>query len=405
MSDLVFDKPADVPIADPVKISVDWLKLDPKNPRLVLTPNLSDEEIVVAFYHLSDLKELIQSISENGYMDIEPLIVWLEPGNSKFTVLEGNRRLATILLFRNKKLLDSINGNNENGVSIDLPKLTDGIRSTLEKVTVYRVKNRNDSLQFVGFKHINGTARWPSYAKAKFAADWYDEHRKEKNRREYLSHIAGMIGDNHNTVKRMVFAIYVIEQADKENLFSIYDCWSGRFGFSHLYVALTRSSYMSFLGLDEGWTKYDPEPNPVPEKKLSHLKEILLWIYGSKNDSIKPIIQSQNPDIRKLGEVISRDDSLVLLRATRDLEYAYESVTPEEEVFRNFLVGSERELVKTMKNLNSFDGAEKSLLITAEKIKQHARIIYDTMNKKVRERDEKKFYEDEDESDEESNNE
>ena len=205
MRGLDFNKPDDVPIEEPVEVSVDWLKLDPDNPRLVPSSGLTNEEIVATLYDRSDLKELIQSISENGYMDIEPLIVWLKEGDNKFTVIEGNRRLATISLFRDPKLLECINRDNSNGVSIKLPTIRDEIASTLDTVSVYRVDSRSDSRQFVGFKHINGTAKWTSYAKAKFAADWYEESRKEGNRDEYLPHIAKMIGDNHNTVKRMVF--------------------------------------------------------------------------------------------------------------------------------------------------------------------------------------------------------
>lgn len=386
MSGSEFDKPADVPIGESVEVSVDWLTLDPDNPRLVPSSGLTNEEIVATLYDRSDLKELIQSISENGYMDIEPLIVWLKKGDSKFTVIEGNRRLATISLFRDPKLVESINKNNSNGISIKLPVLSDEHESSLDSVSVYRIESRKESRQFVGFKHINGTAKWTSYAKAKFAADWYKEYREEGNRDEYISHIARMIGDNHNTVKRMVFAIYVIEQADINELFSIEDCWSGRFGFSHLYVALTRASYMRFLGLEVGWAKYDPEPNPVPEDKLDNLREIFLWIYGSKSDSIRPIIESQNPDIKRLGEVISNDRSLVLLRASRNLEYAHASTTPQGDAFKKFLVDSERMLVRTMENMDGYDGSEASLLSTAVRIKEHAEMIYNRMKKKIRER-------------------
>ena len=117
-------------------------------------------------------------------------------------------------------------------------------------MSVYRVASREDARSFIGFKHINGAAKWDSYAKAKFAADWYRDGAVS------LTEIASQIGDKHDTVKRMVNAIYVLEQAQKAEIFRIDDRVNPRFSFSHLYTALSRAPYMEFLGLDSAWARY-----------------------------------------------------------------------------------------------------------------------------------------------------
>ena len=89
-----------------------------------------------------------------------------------------------------------------------------------------------------------------------------------------LSDIAGRIGDKHDTVKRMVNAIYVLEQARVADVFRIDDRWSPRFNFSHLYTALSRAPYMQFLGLDAAWARFDPTPNPVPGDRVDRLTEV-----------------------------------------------------------------------------------------------------------------------------------
>ena len=101
---------------------------------------------------------------------------------------------------------------------------------------------------------------------------------------------------------------------------------------------------------------------------------------------MRPVIESQNPDIKRLGKVISMDRSLVLLRASRNLEYAHDSVTPQGDAFRTFLVDSERVLFRTIENLDGYDGSEESLLDTAARIREHSEVIYTRMTKKIQDR-------------------
>ena len=172
MTNTAIQKPADVPLEDTTKISVDWLKLDRENPRLVgISARTTEESVIAQLYRGEELGELLQSISANGYLDIEPLIVWLDPADQKFTVLEGNRRLAAIRLFREPALVDAIAKNER--LKIGIPEISKAMQASLAEVSVYRVLDRDAARSFIGFKHINGAAKWESYAKAKFAAEWY----------------------------------------------------------------------------------------------------------------------------------------------------------------------------------------------------------------------------------------
>ncbi|WP_338527116.1 ParB/Srx family N-terminal domain-containing protein [Erwinia aphidicola] len=88
------------------KVSPDLLSLDPRNPRLYNGKNFSENaevaDLVKELANSADLEELIQSISENGYLSIEPLIIMLR--KNKYIVLEGNRRLAAIKLLKDPDL-------------------------------------------------------------------------------------------------------------------------------------------------------------------------------------------------------------------------------------------------------------------------------------------------------------
>lgn len=364
-----------IPLKIVTKVPVQWLTLDRLNPRLFLSGGEPKEvEIIERLYRSEDLSELLQSIAANGYLDIEPLVVLKEEEN--LTVLEGNRRLAAIRLFEEPDLPVQIR--RQTGLRVTIPSLPEEFRSTLQEVSVYRVESREDARAFIGFKHINGAARWESYAKAKYAADWY------KKGGTSLEVIASQIGDRHDTIKRMVNAIYVLEQAERAGIFHLSDRASPRFNFSHLYTALSRATYMRFLGLKEAWTQFHPEPDPVPPEKLESLGEVLRWLYGSKGEGVDPVIHSQNPDIRLLGEVLESPEGPSVLRVTRSLTEAHLSTTPANQRFLESLVRARREVREASNNLRGFDGQDQALVGIAEDISETAQAMLARMVRKLK---------------------
>jgi hypothetical protein len=377
MTSTAIKMPIDVPLKDTTKVSVDWLKLDRQNPRLVgISARTTEESIVAQLYRGEELGELLQSIAANGYLDIEPLIVLLDPADQKFTVLEGNRRLAAIRLFREPALVESIAKSER--LKIGMPEISPEALITLEEVSVYRVPDRDDARSFIGFKHINGAAKWESYAKAKFAAEWY------KSGNVSLEAISEKIGDRHDTIKRMVAAIYVLEQSERQSIFSLSDRKITKFNFSHLYTALSRATYMAYLGLETAWSRYDPQPDPVPTDKLDRLREVLVWIYGSKEDNKEPIIQSQNPDIKNLGEALASAEGLHILRAGGTLTEAHASTRPADETLSAALIRARSTLREAANSLRGYDGRDQSLLNIAEDVSETAQTIFDRMRKKYK---------------------
>lgn len=351
------------------------LALDSKNPRLVeIRPDPSDEEIIAHLHTNADLGEITQSIAANGYLDIEPLVV-LEQGDRR-VVLEGNRRLAAIRLLTNPSLADDVRKRTR--VRITVPEMADTHRASLKKVSAYCVPDRAAARSFIGFKHINGAHRWDAYAKAKFAAQWHREGNVS------LDEIARCIGDRHATIKRMVHAIYVLEQAESEKVFRIEDRNTPRFSFSHLYTALARTTYRGFLGLEDTWAQFDPKPNPIPPERLLALGEVLRWIYGSKEDDVRPVIQSQNPDLRILGEVVVNSEALLLLRETGSLRHAADSLEPAGAKFRSALVRARDQLRQALAQLRGYDVHETALLEIAKDNLEAAETIHGRMLAKHR---------------------
>ena len=364
------------------RVPVERLRLDRESPRLAgEAAEASDEWIVARLYRSAVLEELLLSFSANGYLDMEPLVVMAghDADEGGLIVLEGNRRLATLRLLREPGLVRRI-ASAEN-LRISVPAVDDSVRTTFDRVSVYRVASRERARAFMAFKHMKGPAKWDAYRKARFAADWYRAGGADGGA---LEQIAAAIGDRHDTVRRMVSAIYVLEQAEREGLFDIEDRGTPKFAFSHLYAALSRSQYAEYLGLGWGWVRHGPMPNPVPREKFDELRKLLVWLYGSKSDDARPVVEMLNPDIRRLGDVLANVEARNVLEQTRDLAEAYASTESVDRRFASSLLRARETIGDAGGSLRAYDGKDKSLLHLAEDVKEAADSVYLSMAKKRR---------------------
>ena len=365
------------------KVPVERLRLDRRNPRLIgEDEKASDEAIIARLYRSAALDELLQPISTNGYMDIESLIVICgrDIANGDLIVIEGNRRLAALRLLREPNLASRIASTQ--GFPITVPRIDEPLRATLDHVSVYPVANRERVRPLVGFKHINGPAKWDAYTKARFAAEWYKAGRSQGIG---LADIARSIGDRYNTIKRMISAIYLLEQAEREGVFDVEDRYTRRLNFSHLYAALSRPQFAQFLGLESDWALHDPEPDQVPTERLGELRKMLIWIYGSKKDGVRPVVQLLNPDIKRLGEVLSHAQGRHVLETTRDLSAAHASIEPMEFQLTTSLIHARDNMRKAVGALGAYDGRDQSLLDISEDINETAEAVRLRMLRKRRE--------------------
>jgi hypothetical protein len=354
----------------PFKVSVERLRFDLKNPRYVSdqpSGRSGEAQIILRLIALADIAELVQSIASNGYIDIEPMVVM--PDGKDFIVLEGNRRLAAIRLLSDAELAREC--------SFLAPNVSATVAASLKELTVYAVNKREDARDFIGFKHINGPHRWDALAKARFAADWF---LSEKSHGVSLEDIAHRLGDRHDTVKRLVNGIFVLDQAHKERIFDIADRSPGRaFAFSHLYVALTRPGFQEFLGLPADWRREDPKPNPVPKENLDNLHRVLLWLYGSKPDEIQPVVTSQNPHIKMLDEILQKPIARRTMLARNKLAEAYLLVNTPGVQFETALLNAHQNAEDALSKISGYDGEDKSLLEAASSLKRTSQIIHQTM--------------------------
>lgn len=336
-------------------VETDLLAFDQDNPRF--TPDkkpegANDEDIIRFIDRSADLSELIQSIAANGYIKVEPMIVWQE--GDQLVVLEGNRRLAALKCLRDPDLASR--------AGVELPEISAANKLTLDEVLVWRVEDRESAQDLIGYKHINGPRPWDAYAKALFAMRWLETEKAKPNGLS-LMEIAEKMGDGHDTLRRMVTAAFVIKQADENDIWSINQRKNRHFSFSHLYTGLSYSEFTEYLGMERLTRSEDPALKPIPEEKYSELSRLLSWLYGNKSEDEAPVIRSQAADLKRLRKVLGNKAATRQLEATRGLDDAVITATPRSELFEQNVYKAAQGLTAALQNQSGFDAAAQSELV------------------------------------------
>jgi hypothetical protein len=332
-----------------LNIAVEKLHLDSKNPRLPEEWQTKDEkQLVRILYEHFKLDELAESMARNGYFDEEPLIATprdlpddlKQPSNDKakgdkyeafikadttsFTVVEGNRRLATVKLLLDAQLRSEIK------VARDFPQVKPEVVDDLGILPVIVYPHRAEVIPYLGVRHIIGVEKWDSYAKARYLAKMIESGSSVKQ-------VQSQIGDVHNAVLKSYACYRLLEQA-KNDL--DYNTKSAKNDFSLLMVALNQKNIKQFLGLPTRLAQINFE-SPVSDDKLESLHDLLVYIFG--DGERQPAI-TDSRQIPKLGRILANQEAALHLKRSNSLFEAYDRTGGEEEMVNNYLFEANRKM-------------------------------------------------------------
>ena len=344
------------------------LFFDIKNPRLVEFEQTTDEsKILNILWDNMAVNEIVMSILANGFFENEAMYVLIEDG--KKIVVEGNRRLAAV-----KAILEPtaiLNGGMNKFQQRITQKLLDDLTNNLPIIIL---NSREDAWRYIGFKHVNGAVKWDSYAKAEYIAQVHNEYGIG------LNDIAEQIGDSNKITLKLYQGLMVLRQANRDTEFKIDDVYYKRVYFSHVYTAISYEGFQKFLGIDV--TKHTDIL--VPENKIKNLEEVMYWLLGSSKKKIKPVIRSQNPDLRNLNKVLYSTEAIQLLRVTKDLDKAYETSIEATDIFYQAIVEAKMNITKALSKISVYDGDE-NMLRTVIELANAADSLYSGMKDKYKE--------------------
>jgi len=360
-------------------IPVERLELDPSNPRL--PKDLRDKgqtEILSILKRYFDLDELAYSMAENGYFDEEPLVAipidipskfieqdplqlsqdsnyltYLQNDSTRFTVVEGNRRLATVKLLLSPDLRMELRIKG-------WPSISEEVREDLALLPVIIYSSRAEVLRYMGVRHIVGIKKWESFSKAVYVAEMVDSGSE-------IHAIQQQIGDRSNSVRKLYLAYKLVDIAETELSM---ETDKAKEYFSYLILAIGQRPIKNFLGIPNRFTEVDFS-NPIPTGKEGNLKYLISWLFGEGKEKL-PVVRESRDITTYLTHILRSEEATEYLILTRNLMDAFDRSEGEKLL----LLGN---LKKASKNLSRSLG-----LITKykneEEVKQEIKNCQDILN-------------------------
>ncbi len=322
-----------------VEIGIDKLFLDPNNPRLPEdAQGKRESELMKYLYKGFNLDELVDSMSQNGYFQEEPLVVipqklpkeikqedvyskkfevYINDEKTKFTVVEGNRRLAAAKLITRSEIRVALNIKHWN-------EPTHEIIEDLSSLPAIVYRKRSEVVPYLGVRHIVGIQKWDSYAKARYIANLIDEGKK-------LQEVEAQIGDSQGSARKNYISYKLLQQARDE---FDYDTKAAEDDFSLLILAIGQGKIKRYLGLPTRIKDTDTE-SPAPNEKVDNLKNFMSWLFG--DERYDPVIKESRDITSYLSHVVESPEALKHLERTRDLSAAYDLSDGEERMVLRYL--------------------------------------------------------------------
>lgn len=293
------------------QIEPDELLLDPQNPRLPPGERgKSQERLLEIMLERFAIDEIAESICSAGFLPMDPFI-GVADGETT-TILEGNRRLATIKLLLKPELAPDRYRGTWTAFSTRVSAASRELMSKL-KVLVYPDRRDANVLAYIGYRHVNGVMSWEAEEKAAFVASLIED----KHVKWSYTDIANKLGSKPAYIEKLYIAHRLIEQA-KEGDVPGHENMRSNFGV--LTRALQSRGIHQFLEIE---FPRDPAKSRLPAKAPERdLQDFVRWTFGT--DEAKPVLEDSR-DLTKWGQTLASEESIRYLRTAKDprFERAY----------------------------------------------------------------------------------
>ncbi len=310
------------------RVSVDLLEFDPLNPRLPLTMRgVGENELIKHFIIRENIFELMSSIAQQGYVSAEPILV-VEREGGKYTVVEGNRRLASLKLLNNPQIASI------KQASV-LSIIDEAVSAIPQEVPVLIYEKREDILDYLGYRHVTGVGRWDSLAKARYLKELFDIHtlKSASQAGEVYKILAKTIGSRTDYIQKLLRGYFLYLKIQDEDYYSIPGLDDATFSFSLLTTAISYSNIADFVGINEidsiNWS-YNADT----------LKELTVWMFKEGADGETRVPESRS--LKTLNSVVANEKALSVFREPKPLEYASRFTDEPLELFNKAIEDARR---------------------------------------------------------------
>ena len=286
------------------------LELDPENPRLPenVQGKLQSELLRHIFEH-HVVGEIAQSYADNGFFPHEPLIVLpQQSGSNRYTVLEGNRRLAALMILLEMPVAE--------GCSFAGIELGPAQAEALKEVPCFAIDSRDEVHAYLGFRHIGGIKTWEAEAKARYLLREIDRA-AARGPQDPFRDVGRRVGSNALGVRNAYIAIRILQFAREE--FGLDSSYVQQNRFGVWLRAMNSPDIRAFIGLG-GPRTYPEVRDGIARLKSIELKEVL-GDFQPKRGRQKALL-ADSRDVTLYGRVLANDAAREVLRRVEDLAIA-----------------------------------------------------------------------------------
>lgn len=328
------------------------LEHDPDNPRIpsrLRSKAHDDKTIIDWMLKDANILELMGAIAQVGYFPGEPLLIVpkdVQNPEGHYYVVEGNRRLTSVKLLLNpneapiyKELIQEIS----NSMDPDL-------KEKLRELPVIIYKERDQILDYLGYRHVTGIKEWGAYEKAQYLEQLaksspYNEMPKV----ERFQALGRAIGSKADYVARLLTARELFTMAENKKLLDEEVLDGAQDSFTLLTTALYYKNIAEYINLD-------PKDTSLDGLDEDEYKQLLSWIYKKSVNNKTVIGESRN--LKLLNEVVVSRDAVEYLKKSNDLPVAHQMASAKDPLdnFKNQLIRIENGLATTINLVKSLSG-------------------------------------------------
>jgi hypothetical protein len=108
---------------------------------------------------------------------------------------------------------------------------------------------------------------------------------------------------------------------------------------------------------------------------MPQLQELMVWLFGAKDQQKPALIASQNPDLAVLGQVLKHPVAMRVIRAGKSLEEAKREMRPVGSVLSDVMVDISHKLREAVALAGRAQDVDASMRELAKSILQQAKSL------------------------------
>lgn len=202
-----------------------------------------------------------------------------------------------------------------------------------KKIPVLIYNQREDILDYLGYRHITGVKTWGALAKAKYINQLFEIYSQEIPNPEFVfQKIAKVVATKPAYAKKTLTTLELYEFANEQAYWDLANISSETIDFSVLGTALNYNNIVQFLGLKnaQDWN--------LKNLKVKETRELFSWLFVKSSEQKTRIGESRN--LRDLAKVVGNEQALLAFRDGASLSDAALYTDAADENFRKFIQDS-----------------------------------------------------------------